>query len=633
MSSSWQDHLRARTVSAAQAVACVKRGSRVFVGSGCAEPVPLVEALAARPDVEDVEVLHIMTVGHAPYAKAGQTRRFRANAFFIGSNVRDAVAQGTADFTPIFLSEIPGLFRSRRIPLDVALVCTTPPDRHGFVSLGVSVDVVKSAVESADVVVAELNPTMPRTHGASFVHVEDIDFFVQGTAPILERPMEAPDKVSLAIGAFCASLIDHGATIQMGIGGIPNAVLENLGNKIDLGVHTEMLADGAIPLIEAGVINGRRKTLHPRKAVTSFCMGSRRLYDFVDDNPFFEFLPNEFVNDPFVIAKNDRMVSINSALQIDLTGQVCADSIGTRFYSGIGGQVDFIRGAARSAGGRSIIAIESTAKQGTLSRIVPVLAEGAGVVTTRGDVHTVVTEYGIAELKGRTVRERALSLISVSHPDFRGELLAAAKKRHIVAVDQVPWPEKGRPYPVELEARESFGGAEVFFRPLRPDDERLLRAFFYSHSPETVYQRYGASLKSLTPQQIQDQCALDYDSEMAIAGFVRDGEGERLIALGRYELERSSGFADLNFAVSEDFQGRGVGTWLFKRLARVARERGIGGFTGVVLAGNARMMGIFHKSGEPVESRLEDGRYRVVVRFGGHPTGDRVHATIVSGSP
>ncbi len=619
MSGKWEERFRARSVSPAEAVRCVKRGSRVFVGSGCAEPVLLVEALGARPDLEDVEVIHIMTVGHAPYAKAEQTRRFRANAFFIGSNVREAVAHGAADYTPIFLSEIPGLFRSRRARLDVALVSTTLPDAHGFVSLGVSVDVVKAAVESADIVVAEVNPTMPRTHGASFVHVSDIDMFVRNDAPILESAPEKPDAIALGIGRFCASLIENGATLQMGIGDIPNAVLANLGDKQDIGIHTEMFSDGIIELIENGVITGKRKTLHPRKVVTSFCKGSRRLYDYVHDNPFFEFLPSEFVNDPFVIAKNDRMVSINSALQVDLTGQVCADSIGTRFYSGIGGQVDFIRGAARSAGGRSIIAIESTAKKGTLSRIVPTLAEGAGVVTTRGDVHTVLTEYGIAELKGRTVRERALSLISIAHPDFRAELLAAARNRHIVAADQVPWPEKGRPYPVELEARERFGDSDVFFRPLRPADERLLRAFFYSHSPETVYQRYGAPLKSLTPQQIQDQCALDYDAEIALAGFVSDGEGERIVALGRYELDRASGFAEITFTVSESFQGRGLGTWLFKRLCRVARERGIRGFTGTVLAENVKMMGIFHKSGEPVESRLDGGKYRVTVKFGEKP--------------
>ncbi|HLY74615.1 MAG TPA: acetyl-CoA hydrolase/transferase C-terminal domain-containing protein, partial [Planctomycetota bacterium] len=422
--SPWQERLTLRTVDARKALSTVRRGSRVFVGSGCAEPVLLVAALADRDDLADVEVIHIMTVGQAPYARVAQTGRFRHNAFFIGSNVREAVAAGQADYTPVFLSEIPSLFRSRRLPLDVALISTTPPDSHGFCSLGVSVDVVKSAVEAAEVVIAEVNPTMPRTHGAGFLHVNEIDFFVANRTPILEIPIPESDVVSSKIGRFCADLIPHGATLQLGIGGIPNAVLAALGSKVDLGLHSEMISDGIIDLIESGVINGRQKTIHAGKAVTSFCMGSRRLYEYVNDNPFFEFLPTEYVNDPFVIARNDRMISVNSALQVDLTGQVCADSIGTRFYSGIGGQVDFIRGAARSKEGRSILALPSTAKGGTLSRIVPILTEGAGVVTTRGDVQTVVTEYGVAELRGRTVRERTLALISIAHPDFRGELLA-----------------------------------------------------------------------------------------------------------------------------------------------------------------------------------------------------------------
>jgi acyl-CoA hydrolase len=324
----WPARYRLRTVAAEAALAGVRRGSRVFVGSGCAEPTSLVTALAARTDVTDVEVFHIMTVGDAPYAAATQSGRFRHNAFFIGPNVREAVAQGAADYTPIFLSEIPVLFRSRRLPIDVALVSTGPPDAHGFCSLGVSVDVVRSAVESAEVVVAEVNPRMPRTHGGSFVHVDDIDFFVPHDVPLLEIPVATPDETSRRIGLLCASLIPDGATLQLGIGGIPGAILAGLGGKVDLGLHTEMLSDGAIDLIEQGVLTGRRKGFHPGKAVTSFCMGSRRLYAYVDDNPGFEFLPTEFVNDPFVIARNERMVSINSALQVDLTGQVCADTIG-----------------------------------------------------------------------------------------------------------------------------------------------------------------------------------------------------------------------------------------------------------------------------------------------------------------
>ncbi len=604
-----------RTVAAADALTCVQRGTRVFVGSGCAEPTLLVGALAERADVTDVEVIHIMTIGHAPYAAATQAARFRHNAFFIGSNVREAIAQGAADYTPIFLSEIPQLFRSRRMRLDVALVSCTPPDVNGFCSLGISVDVVKSAVESAEIVVAEVNPSMPRTHGASFVHVNDLDVFVEGTKPILEVSPQPPDDVSLRIGRLCATLIDHGATLQMGIGDIPNAVLANLDDKHDLGLHTEMFSDGIIDLIEKGVITCKRKSLHPGKAVTSFCMGSRRLYDFVNDNPFFEFLPTEFVNDPFVIAQNDKLVSINSALQVDLTGQVCADSMGTRFYSGIGGQVDFIRGAARSNGGRSIIALPSTAKGGTVSRIVATLTEGAGVVTTRGDVHTIVTEHGVAELKGRTVRERALALIAVAHPAFRSELLEAARARRLVAQEQIAWPEHGKPYPVELESQQRFKDLEIFFRPIRPSDERMLRDFFYSHSAETVMQRYHAPLKSLKPQQIQQFCTIDYDAHFALAGFLREGQSERMVAIGRYMLDRASNVADVALTVHDDLQGRGVGTWLLTRLIAIARGRGIAGFTGYVRANNVRMLNLFHHAGIPVESSLEDGIYTVNLRF------------------
>lgn len=611
----WKERYALRTVDPRKALSGIRRGARVFVGSGCAEPVLLVQALAERDDLEDVEVLHIMTVGEAPYARATQNGRFRHNAFFIGSNVRDAVASGHADYTPVFLSEIPALFRSRRLPVDVALISVTPPDAHGYCSLGVSVDVVRSAVDAADVLVAEVNPTMPRTHGAGFLHVNDIDFFVPATGPILELPVPEADPISAKIGRFCADLVPDGATLQLGIGAIPNATLAGLEGKKDLGLHSEMISDGVIDLIERGVLTGRRKTTHPGKAVTSFCMGSRRLYDFVDDNPFFEFLPTEYVNDPMVIARNDRMISINSALQVDLTGQVCADSIGTKFYSGIGGQVDFIRGAARSHEGRSILALPSTAKNGKISRIVPVLSEGAGVVTTRGDVHTVVTEYGVAELKGRTVRERALALISIAHPDFRGELLAAAKERHFVPAGQMPWPAGGKPYPVELESAETFKGMEIRFRPIKPSDERLLREFFYSHSPETVYQRYHMPLKSLSPQQVQQLCTLDYDRQIALIGLASTGEAEKIVAVGRYELDPSTGLAEVAFTVHDDLQGRGIGTWLMKRLVDVARARGVRGFVGSVLAGNVKMLNLFHRSGFPVTSTLDQGEYTVTILF------------------
>jgi 4-hydroxybutyrate CoA-transferase len=370
--------------------------------------------------------------------------------------VREAVNECRADYTPVFLSEVPDLFRSGRIPLDAALIQVSPPDTHGYCSLGISVDVVMAAVENARYVIAEVNPNMPRTHGETFLHVSRIDAFVPSDCPLLELPRPRQNEVAQRIGRHIAGLIDDGSTLQMGIGAIPDAVLACLGDKRDLGIHTEMFSDGIIPLVETGVINGRCKSVHRHKIVASFCMGTRALYDFVHDNPAVEFLPTEYVNDPFVIAQQTKQVAINAAIEVDLTGQVCADSIGERFYSGIGGQVDFLRGAARSQNGKPIIALPSTAtlKDGTrVSRIVPTMKNGAGVVTSRGDVHYVVTEWGVAYLHGTSIRERAFALIQIAHPDFRAGLMAAATARHLVPM-AVDWTEQMRDQSVKVAIRD-----------------------------------------------------------------------------------------------------------------------------------------------------------------------------------
>lgn len=618
----WQDEYRGKLRSAAEAIRLVHRGDHVFIGSGCAEPQTLVKALADSPDATDAEIMHILTLGVAPYADPRFPGRFRHNALFIGANVREAVHAGRADYTPVFLSEIPELFRSGRIKVDVALVQVSPPDRSGYVSLGISVDVVKSAVESADVVIAELNPAMPRTHGDSFVSLRDIDAIVECGTPLLELPLEEADPVCREIAHNVASLIPDGATIQMGIGHIPQALVPLLHDKHDLGVHTEMFSDGIIELIEGGVVTNRRKPIHTGKVVSSFCMGTRRLYDYVNDNPRFEFRGVDHTNDPFVIAQHDRMVAINSALEVDLTGQVCADSIGSKFFSGIGGQVDFVRGASRSRGGRPIIAMGSTACDGAVSRIVPVLSEGAGIVTTRGDVHYVVTEYGIASLHGRTVRERSLALISIAHPDFRSELLDAAKARCYVYPEQIPLPDRGLTYPMELVARGSLkSGRAVLFRPLRVDDERALRDLFYSHSEETVYLRYGSPLKRLTPQQIQHFVTLDYERRMAIGAFVARAGGEtldefdQLIGVGRYDLDPATNFAECAFVVDDGYQNQGLGTAFLRQLMRIARSKRIEGFTAQVLARNAVMLRVFSRWCSPLTSTLEGGVYLLKCRF------------------
>ncbi len=409
------------------ALSTIKSGQRVYVGGGAGVPVTLIDGLMRRASVlRNVEIIHILTFAEAPYVAREYAASFRHNALFIGHNVRQAIREGRADFTPVFLSEIPDLFQNGVLPLDVALVSLSPPDEHGFCSFGVEVGATKPAAEAARVIVAEVNRQMPRTLGDSFIHVSRLHHIVEADFPLPEAPQGGASDLHLQVGQHIAGMIPDGATLQLGIGNIPDAVLNSLDNHKDLGVHTEMFSDGIIDLVETGVITCAKKSFHPGKVVAGFLFGTKRLYDFVDNNPIFELHPTHYVNDPFHIAKNDNMVSINSALEVDLTGQVCADSLGTRFYSGVGGQVDFVRGAARSKGGMPIIAFLSTTKNETISRIVPTLTEGAGVVTTRNDVHYVVTEYGIASLHGKTIHQRVQELINIAHPKFRDELTRAA---------------------------------------------------------------------------------------------------------------------------------------------------------------------------------------------------------------
>jgi 4-hydroxybutyrate CoA-transferase len=420
-----------RICSQSEAVAGINSGQRVFVQGAAATPLLLLEALAARAaELNNVEVVHLHCEGPAPHLAPEMAGHLRHRALFIGPNARQAVAQGRADYVPVFLSDIPVLFRRGQLPLDVALINVSPPDAHGYCSLGTSVDVTLAAVGAATRVIAQINRAMPRTLGDGFVHVSRIDLGVEVDAPLPEHAPPALDEVERRIGERVAELVPDGATLQMGIGAIPAAVAGALVDKRDLGIHTEMFTDPVIDLVERGVITGARKEINRGKIVTAFLMGSRRLYDFVDDNPMIEMRPADYTNDSAVIRRFGRMTAINSALEVDITGQVCADSIGTRFYSGVGGQMDFIRGAALAEEGRAIIALPSTARSGTVSRISATLASGAGVVTTRAHVQTVVTEWGVAELHGRTIAERARALISIAHPDFRDRLTAFARDAH-----------------------------------------------------------------------------------------------------------------------------------------------------------------------------------------------------------
>ena len=419
----------AKFVSAEEAVGSIASGDRVFIHGVAAAPRVLIDAMVGRSaELRDVELVHLHTEGRAPYSLPEHESSFHVNAFFVGGNVREAVNEGRGDYIPVFLSEIPALFRRNVLPLDVALINVSPPDSHGFCSLGVSVDIARAAADTAKIVIAQINPHVPRTIGDALVHINDIHFAVEVDEPLPEVPPPAPTAVDEAIGRSIAELIDDGATLQMGIGAIPNAVLASLTNHKDLGIHTEMFSDGLLDLVESGVVNGRKKAKHPGKIVSGFVMGTKRLYDFVDDNPQVLMLDIGYVNDTSVIRRNPKVTAINSAIEVDLTGQVCADSIGRRQYSGVGGQMDFIRGASLSEGGKPIIALPSSTSRGE-SKIVPFLKEGAGVVTTRAHVHYIVTEYGVADLYGKNLRQRARELIRIAHPDHREELERQARER------------------------------------------------------------------------------------------------------------------------------------------------------------------------------------------------------------
>jgi acyl-CoA hydrolase/GNAT superfamily N-acetyltransferase len=613
----WREKYAEMTATAGQAVARIRPGQRVFVGTGCAQPQELVRCLAARADeLADLEIVHLLTSGEAPYATRELSECFRVNSFFIAENVRGVIQEAMGDYTPIFLSDIPRLFASGQLPLDAALIQVTPPDEHGMCSLGISVDIVKSAAENAATVIAQVNSMMPRTMGESSIHVLDIDVLVPADAPLLEVQPPAPDPVTRSIGEHVAALVEDGSTLELGIGRIPQAALEFLGRKKNLGIHTEMFSDTIIEKVESGVITGSQKTLDRGRIVASFCMGTRRLYEYIDGNPLFAFHPTEYVNDPFVIGQQRKQVAINVALEVDLTGQVCADSLGTRFYSGIGGQVDFNRGAARSRGGKAIIALPSTARNETISRIVARLSPGAGVVTTRGDVHYVVTEHGVAYLHGKSVAERAIALISIAHPKFRESLMREAIEAKYL-----------RPGLADVEGKLLVGapevratmllddGTQVSFRSIRPTDEPGMRDLFYALSQETIYYRFMSRMKRIPRTQVRDFVYIDHRTEAALVATLPEAHGEELIAIGRYYLDTKTNRAEVAFVVRDRWQGRGIGTFLLKQLTTLAKRQGIAGFTAEVLRENKAMQRVLHKSECNVTSELADGVYSFRLDF------------------
>jgi acyl-CoA hydrolase/GNAT superfamily N-acetyltransferase len=609
----WREQYKKKRCAATEAVQHIRRGNTVFIGTACGEPQALVKAMIDDADyLADNEIIQVLSLGLTPYTERRFTDQFRLNALFIGPNVREAVNEGRADYTPIYLSEIEKLFQDGNITIEVAMVQVAPPDPHGYCSLGVSVDVTKSAAENADIVIAEVNPNMPRTKGDSMLHMDEIDYIVENNEPILEWVQERVEdpEVLARIGHHLADLVEDGSTLQVGYGTTPNAVLRFLGDKKDLGVHTEMFSDSIMDLVESGVITGNRKTLHRGKIVASFIIGTRRLYDWVNDNDLVEMHPSAYTNDPFIISRNDGMIAINSALEVDLTGQVCADQLGHRFFSGLGGQVDFMRGAARSRGGKPIIALPSTAQNGTVSRISPHLEEGAGVTTPRGDTHYVVTEYGIAELHGKSIMQRALALINIAHPKFRDELLAHAKALRLIYQDVSETAFKVT-YPEQYESVVRLGDILVYIRPARATDEQLLHELFYSFSDLTVYQRYMAPKKRFSHMEMQDVVNIDYNNKMTLLALTKDKDVWRAIGWVTWDLEKESNSAEVAFIVGDRWQGRGVGSNLMETMVRIGRDKGLKYFTAETLVENNRMLELFYRTGHKVETRLVEDTYLV----------------------
>ena len=609
----WKQRYKDKIKNAPAAMKLLKPGNSIFIGTGCAQPQHLVNALVEHSSkIYDAHIIHLLTMGTAPYANEKFREKFKMNSFFIADNVRDAFAKGIGDYTPIFLSEIPNEFESGRIPIDVALISVTPPDVNGLCSLGVSVDIVKSAAANAKYVIAQVNTRMPRTYGDCFMHVNAIDVLVPYDEDIIEIPVPESDETLRRIGQNIARLVEDGSTIECGIGRIPQALAEFLKDKKDLGIHTEMFSDWIIDLIECGAITCAKKTLNRGKIIASFCMGSKRLYEYIDNNPFFEFYPTEYVNDVLVISQHEKMVGINVGLEIDLTGQVCSDSLGYRFYSGIGGQVDFIRGSARSRGGKAIIAMPSTARDGQISRIVPRLTEGAGVVTTRGDVHYVVTEYGIAYLHGKNIRERVLDLIHIAHPTFRKELIQAAKTQNYIYEDQIEMAWDQVSYPEELERYETLrDGTEIFFRPIKPTDDPALSEMMYSLSEQSVRTRYMTHTMAFPHRDIQRITNIDYRQDVAIVGVVPGVSDEEIVAIAQYFLDPKSQSAEVAFVVQDEWQRKGMGTFLLDYLTQIAIQRGVKTFWAKVLPNNEPMLTIFHNSGYKINTTFDGDAYDI----------------------
>ncbi len=612
-----KDQYPDKLLTAKESVKKIKNGSRVFIGTGCGEPQELIKAMVEDLSIQDIIIYQMLSSTLSKYVNDEDfLSRVSIKLFFISVSMRQFAFEGKIDYIPVYLSQIPEIFETNEIGLDVALIQISPPDAHGYCSLGISVDITLSGMKNADIVIAQVNPQMPRIWGDGIIHIDEIDYLVEYEEPLVEAiPQIKNQKIVERIGHYVNMLVDDGATLQIGFGHLPDAVMPYLSNKKNLGVHTQVITDGLLPLFKNKVITNKKKSYLKNKVIASLCMGSRELYDYVDNNPVFYFKSSDFVNDPNIIAKNDNFISLSSALEVDLTGQVCSDSKGYLFFSGIGDQVDFIRGSAMSKGGFSIIIIPSTAQNGEVSRIVPHLSEGAGVATTRGDIDIIVTEYGIAEMRRKSISQRVMELARIAHPKFRTGLIEEAKKRHYIFADQLP------PTSQDLLFLDQYlysfklpNGRNIDFRPLLPSDEFESRHFYYSLQEDSIYYRFFNKRKVFSRDMLQKQWAqVDYRRNMTIIGLMQRGKRKQIVAIGSYAKADETS-AEVAFLVKEKLHGMGIGSYLLKILESIAKENNYKQFLATVLAENRKMIKVFQKK-YPDAKFLRSGSGEVDVKM------------------
>lgn len=599
----------------AEAVAMVKSGDQIYLGTGCATPRVLARALELhKGDLANITLFHFLTDGALPHDRETVRTRFQHRCFFVGMDVRAAVKQRQADYIPISIAQVPKLIDSGRLATDVAFVQVSPPDKHGYVSLGVSVDITRAVALAAKTIIAEINPHMPRTLGNSFLHLDQIHVLVPVDEPIIEYTHPPADAVAQQIARYAARIIDNNSTLQIGLGRIPNEMIKHLTDRQNLGIHSDVITDPIVDLIEKGVITGKAKGLHPGQIVTSYCLGTRRLYDLIDRNPLFAFHPIDYVCNPTVLAGNNQLVSVTQAFAVDLTGQVCADQFQGEFYSGVSTQPDFLRGAANSPGGKPIICLASTTDDGQESRIRPLLRMGEGVTVARSDVHYVITEYGCAYLFGKSIRERALALIEIAHPEFRPWLLEEAKRLGYVRPDQTLRSRVA--YPVREERETQLkNGVNILIRPSKASDINGLQDFFHRLSTEDIYTRFFQDLKFLPTSVAEHLCNVDYETEMACVAVTGQRENEMIIGSACYFVNPTSNLAEAAYMIHPGWQGLGLGGILQQWLIEYARVRGLRGFTLEILTTNSKMIRLAKSAATKVSIERSGDTYEVVMIF------------------